>query len=103
MDDTIILVSEETARDTTGQHYRQEVQTGEILCELDSVTRTEWSTAYQAGYESSYKVTVFHLDYSGQKTAIFHGARYAVYRAFLDGERMELYLGTRVGDIDEQI
>lgn len=103
MDDTIILVSEETAKDTTGQRYRQEVQTGEILCELDSVTRTEWSTAYQAGYESEYKVTVFHLDYAGQKTAIFHDARYAVYRTFRKGERMELYLGTRVGDIDGDI
>lgn len=103
MDDTVILVSEETAKDTTGQRYRKEVQTEKILCEWDSVTRTEWSTAYQAGYEAEYKVKVFHLDYAGQKTAIFHGARYAVYRTFRKGERMELYLGTRIGEIDGDI
>lgn len=98
--DVVILVSEETAQDATKQTYKREVQTGEVLCEMDSITRSEWSTAYQAGWESEYKLTVFYLDYSGQKTAVFHGKRYAIYRTFRDGERTELYLGTRAGETD---
>ena len=101
MNDTIILVSEETVQDATKQTYKQETSTGEILCEFDSVTRTEWNTAYQAGYEAEYQVTIFYLDYSGQRTAIFHGKRYAIYRTFRGGERMELYLGTRAGEVVE--
>lgn len=101
MNDTIILISEETVQDATKQTYKRETSTGEILCEFDSVTRTEWSTAYQAGYEAEYQVTVFFLDYSGQRTAIFHGKRYAIYRTFRDGERMELYLATKAGEIVE--
>lgn len=99
MPDTVILVSEETVQDATKQTYKREVHTGEILCELDSVTRSEWSTAQQAGWEAECRVTVFYLDYAGQNTAVFHGKRYGIYRTFRDGERVELYLGTRVGEI----
>lgn len=102
MNDTIILVSEETLKDDTGQRYKSEVQTDELLCELGSITRTEWSQANQAGYEAEYEVELFFLDYAGQRTAIFHGKRYVIYRTYRKGERIELYLGTRVGEIDAE-
>lgn len=99
MEDTIILVTEETVKDATRQSYKREVQTDELLCRLGSITRTEWSSAQQAGYEAAYQVELFFLEYTGQKTAVFHGKRYAIYRTFRKGERIELYLGTRVGEI----
>ena len=102
MNDTIILVTEETVQDATKQTYKQEVQTDELLCEMQSVTRSEWSTAQQAGFDADYQVTMFYLDYSGQRTAIFHGKRYAIYRVYFDGERVELYLGTRVGEVNAE-
>ena len=102
MNDTIILVTEETATDATKQKYKREAQTDELLCELLSITRTEWGTAQQAGYDAEYSVRMFFLDYSGQRTAIFHGKRYAIYRTYRDGERVELYLGTRVGEINAE-
>lgn len=102
MNDTIILVSEETLKDDTGQRYKSEVQTDELLCELVDITRNEWSTANQAGYEAEYEVKLFFLDYAGQRTAIFHGKRHAIYRTFRKDDRIELYLGTRVGEIDAE-
>lgn len=100
MDDVVILVSEETVQDATKQTYKREVQTDELLCQLGSITRNEWSQAYQAGYDAAYEIEMFWLDYSGQRTAIFHGKRYAIYRTFRKGERIELYLGTRAGEVD---
>lgn len=102
MNDTIILVTEETVQDATKQTYKREVQTDELLCEMQSVTRSEWSTAQQAGFDADYQVTMFYLDYSGQRTAIFHGKRYAIYRVYFDSERVELYLGTRVGEVNAE-
>lgn len=89
-------------QDATKQTYKQEVRTDDLLCEMESVTRSEWSTAQQAGFDADYRVTLFYLDYSGQRTAIFHGKRYAIYRTYRDGERVELYLGTRVGEVDAE-
>lgn len=99
MNDTIILVSEETRQDATKQTYKEEVQTDELLCDMGNITRMEWSQAQQAGFDAEYQITMFWLDYTGQRTAIFHGKRYAIYRVFRDDERVELYLGTRVGEV----
>lgn len=99
MHDTVELIAETVQEDAIGQEIRSDAGRTEILCMADSVTRSEWSAAYQNNVQAQWKLNVFFADYHGERIAVFRGCRYLIYRTFLTGERMELYLGERVGDL----
>lgn len=96
----VILISEDTSTDEIGQIIESDAAQAEVFCLAKSVTRTEWSTAYQYGFQAEWMLEVLHADYQGQRIADFDGQRYTIYRSFCAGERTELYLGLRVGDLN---
>ena len=56
----------------------------EVLCDVRSVTRSEYYNALNVGIEPSY---VFHLslaeDYQGERVARYHGQKYRVIRTYM--------------------
>lgn len=98
MHDTVTLISQDISTDEIGQEIRHDAGTVEILCRVSSVTRTEWSAAYQNNIQAEWVLNVFYADYHGERIAVFRGKRYLIYRTFANEERMELYLGERVGE-----
>lgn len=97
MDDTLKLISETRAKNDRAQYVTSETVSDDILCEVVSITRTEWEGAQQRGYDAEVCLKVFFADYAGQRICEWHGERFEIYRHFQAGERIELYLGRKVG------
>lgn len=97
--DYVNLISSDVVRDDIGQIVETDSSQDKVLCMVQSVTRTEWNTSHQNNYQAEWMLDVATADYSGQRIAVFRGTRYMIYRTFCKGERTELYLGLRVGEI----
>ena len=83
---------------TTGDPEPAETTREVYARRIDSVTRTEWATAGQMGFQAEYRVTMFLHDYNGEGIAELDGKRYAVYRTYHSApDEIELYLGERAG------
>ena len=65
---------------------------------IESVTRDEWATAGQMGFQASFRITMFLYDYEGETIAEVNGKRYGIYRTYHSGpDEIELYLGEKAG------
>lgn len=65
--------------------------------DLESVTGEEFLTAGQRGINARVRVKVWREEYHGEKLAEVDGLLLEVYRTYVVGEKIELYLGERVG------
>lgn len=99
MYDTVVLVSAEKVRDEIGQLIDGDETQTEVYCYAESAARSEWNVARQNDFQVEWKLEVFSADYAGQRIAVFRGRRYVIYRTYCSGEKTELYLGLRVGEI----
>lgn len=100
MNDMITLVKESYTKDSIGQQIPVE-EKREVFCEVGSVTRAEWRAAGQNNINASLMVKTAYINYSGEKIAIFHGERKAIYRTFYqeDSDEIELYLKDEAGEL----
>lgn len=69
----------------------------EIPAEVRSVTRAEWEAAGLQGLNASFVILTPYANYSGQEIAIYRGERYGIYRSYVNGENVELYLEKKAG------
>lgn len=99
--DTIKLIAETMSLDEIGQPVSDESEST-CICTVSSVTRAEWAAASQRALSPAAVVKVFFRDYHGEKLAEFGGERFDVYRTYQSGDYVELYLGTRIGEINGQ-
>lgn len=100
----ITLISNDFTQNEHGE-YESSGTARTIYCNLRSVSRSEWSTAGEAGLRAEYQATVFGPDYNGEEVAelALRGGtqRFVIYRTYMgSGESLELYLGNRVGETD---
>lgn len=95
----VVLITQSKSTDTIGQQTKAAASTKTIECTVGSITRGEWATARQGGYEAEVMLSVFSASYSGESRAIYGEKTYDIYRTFHDGDNTELYLGTRIGDL----
>lgn len=93
------LISQTKGNDSIGQETETAVSNQTIECTVGSITRGEWITARQGGYEADVMLSVFSASYNGESRAEYNGKTYDIYRIYQDGDHTELYLGTRVGDL----
>lgn len=97
--ETIKLIAETMSLDEIGQPVSTE-SVSTCICTVSSVTRAEWAAASQRALSPAAVVKVFFRDYHGEKLAEFRGDRLDIYRTYQTGDYTELYLGTRVGEIN---
>lgn len=96
----VVLMSSGYAVDDIGQMIPTGSEMAEVVCLAESVTRTEWASAQQHGYQADWMLDVATSDYSGESIAELHGKRYCIYRTSCQGPRTNLYLGIRIGDLN---
>jgi hypothetical protein len=96
----ITLLKKTFEQDDIGQEIGEVEERKTIQCVIGSIGRNEWSTARQGGYEAEILATVFAASYDGESTALYNGKTFDIYRTYQDGDSTELYLGTKVGDIE---
>ena len=96
----VALIATSYQKDSIGQLIPSSSTERTIQCTVGSVTRSEWLTAHQGGYEAHAMLKVFSAAYDGESKARYGGKVYDVYRTYQDGDDTEIYLGTRIGDLD---
>lgn len=69
-------------RDANGNYLSQGETRTEILCDVKSVTRSEFYSAAQAGLNPEQVFEVNGFEYAGQQEVEFEGERYTVIRAY---------------------
>ncbi len=95
--DTITLISETTAQDEFGVWRTTETEK-EVYCSVSSVTANEFFEGGRNGLNPEFRMTMFAGDYCGERTLIFHGQRYAIYRTYLGrNDTLELYVERKGG------
>ena len=68
-----------------------------VLCEVSSITQSEFFAAANTELQPELRFTVFFGDYAGESVVEFQGNRYAVYRTYRSGDYMELYVERKIG------
>lgn len=95
--DVCTLISEKYEPNEFGEFLPTESHR-EVICQVGSITRTEFFDAGRAGLSPEKTLTVFWLDYNGEATVEFHGERYGIYRTYTPNEEsIELYLEKKAG------
>lgn len=95
----ITLVSFARTQDANGVWRDGTETTRDVFCQVDSVSRAEFFAGGQSGLKPEYRFTMFFGDYNGEKTVIYDGVRYSVYRTFhARTDDLELYVAKDVGD-----
>lgn len=93
MDDVLILLSAVKAQDAFGV-WRETMQEKEVFAQISSVTRAEFYQAGRNGLNPEFTATIFAGDYNGERTCIWQGHSYAIYRTYhVPGtDYLELYV-----------
>ena len=100
--EVITLVKETQVRNDFGV-YEPVTETRDVFCQVRSITRSEFFDAGRNGLNPEFEFDVFSGDYEGERTVVFRGQKYAVYRTYQGRtDVLELYV-QREGGINEQV
>lgn len=70
----------------------------QIFCQVDSVTRAEFFDAGRNGLNPQFRFTVFAADYNEEKTCVYKGKAYGIYRTYQPRtDILELYAERKGG------
>lgn len=95
--DVLTLVSSTLAQNNIGAFVATET-TREVFCKTESVSREEFFAGGRNGLNPEYRFTLFFGDYADEKTVIYNGMRYGIYRTYHAAtDVIELY-AARKGD-----
>ena len=87
----IILVSKTYASDSIGNQIAQRAEK-KVFAQIGSITQKEFSAAGQMGLKTELKAVVWKFEYSGEEAVILNDTEYAIYRTYVNGDKIELYL-----------
>lgn len=98
MDSVIDLIQTTYTKDDYGVPQASDVPR-EVFCEVQSITRAEFSSAGRNGLNPSYVFSVFIGDYHGERIVRYDGDTYSVYRTYrrADDDYIELYVERKGG------
>lgn len=96
MSDELILISQSFSRDEYGiEGGTSALRT--VLCEVNSVSQSEWFEGGRNNLNPAYRFDVFFGDYEGERICEYQGRRLSIYRTFRNGDTMELYAEYKQG------
>ena len=95
--DVITLVGATMEQDAFGV-WRESTTERDVFCSVESVTRAEWFEGGKNGLVPEFKFVVFFGDYENEKTVIYKGEAYGIYRTYRGkNDRLELYAERKGG------
>lgn len=92
IDNVLTLYHSSLYQDSKG--VWQEVSTPrEVLCQVSSVTQSEFFEGGRNGLNPAFRFTVFHGDYHDEVECKYNGKGYAIYRTYIvpGTDYIELY------------
>lgn len=69
----------------------------EIPVTVNSITQQEYRSAGVDGRKQEYRLETFWMNYEGEPCVELFGEVYTVYRTYLNGDTIELYLDRQGG------
>ena len=98
MEGVLTLIGTTWAQDDHGVRRETSISR-EILCRIDSVTRSEFFEGGRNGLNPELQFTVFAGDYEGETVCQYDGKQYGIYRTYrVPGtDYMELYAERKGG------
>lgn len=98
LDDVLTLVGESYEKDATGVE-KPSTAKRQIFCQVGSITRAEFAAAGRNGLNPELVFTVFAADYSDERTILYNGQGYGVYRTYHvpATDYLELYVQRKGG------
>lgn len=95
--DVIKLIGTTKAQDNRGV-WRETPTAREVMCQVDSVTQSEFFEAGRNGLNPEFRFTLFFGDYNGESIVEYNGNTYAVYRTYYRRtDKIELYVERKGG------
>jgi len=95
--EVLTLVSTARTQDAYGV-WRESEETRDVFCQVDSVTRAEYFEGGRNGLNPEFRFSLFAGDYNDERTLVFRGRRYGVYRVFFGRDDVvELYAERKGG------
>lgn len=97
----IVLVLEGEASynmDAIGNETAQ-IEPKTVIGKKKSVYENDFFHAGQLNIKPYCIVEIYKAEYNGAKTALIDGRRLTIYRTFEKGQRLELYLAERTGNV----
>lgn len=94
--DTIKLLTDTYTINDYGVRERTQTEK-EVMCEVSSIGASEWFDGYRNDLNPEYRFIVFFGDYDGQKSCIYNGVTYGIYRTYRNDDRVELYAERKSG------
>lgn len=96
--DVIRLIPVTYAKDDTGVPRPTEGEARTIMCQVNSVTHSEFFEAGRNGLNPEYVFKVFFGDYDGERLVEYRDKRYSIYRTYHGrNDIMELYAERKGG------
>lgn len=89
-DDELILVELDYPQDDLGQSEETEISRTPVLCEVLSVTRSEFFAGAQAGMQPEMVFVINKYDYTGQSRVEHDGKEYDVIRHYAPKKSKDL-------------
>lgn len=87
----IVLVSKTYESDNIGNQIAQR-NVRKVFAQIGSITQKEFSVAGQMGLKTELKAVVWKFEYAGEEAVILNDTEYAIYRTYIIGDKIELYL-----------
>lgn len=97
MNDICNLINLENKQDDIGNWIAKE-NTKQVFCEKSSVFQNEFYKAGVLGYKAELKLKLWKSDYNSETVVEFDGTRYDVYRTYINGDFIELYLKNSISN-----
>lgn len=96
--DVIKLIPVTVQEDAYGVEKPTEGTPRQVMCQVLSVTRTEFFDGGRNGLNPEYEFDVFFGDYDGERLVEYNGKRYSVYRTYHGrNDIIELYVERKGG------
>ena len=96
--DVIRLIPVTYAKDAAGVQRPTEGEPREVMCQVNSVTRSEFFDGGRNGLNPEFVFRMFFGDYDGERVVEYCGNRYSIYRTYHGrNDIMELYAERKGG------
>lgn len=96
METTVNLISETIQKNEYGYPVSTKAART-VLARVDSIGSNEFFQAEQVGLAPTYRFTINKIEYNKEKLLEHDGERYGIYRTYINGDYIELYVEYKGG------
>lgn len=95
----ITLLSETYSQDAFGVTTKTTNGRG-VIANIDSVTASEWFEGGRNGLNPEFRMRIRSSEYKGEEMLVYNGNVYSIYRTYMNGDILELYVEKKKGAVE---